>query len=68
MDRATWQQEWTNAWAEYQQAFQAWDSAMPSTQSSLPVQLASIDTANQLKGEMDQAWRRIVELSGNRPI
>ncbi len=69
MDRVTWQQEWTNAWAKHQQANEALDSAMPSTQSSTHVEFESIDTARlqRLKTEVDKAWSRIVELDENRP-
>lgn len=69
MDGSTWQEEWNSAWAEHQRVREAWDGAMPSTRSSLPVQFESIDTAklDQLKSEMDEAWRRILDLDGSRP-
>ena len=69
MDRATWQQEMTNALAEHQQAHEALESATHMTQSRFPVQLESIDTAQveRLTGERDAAWRRIIDLLKNRP-
>lgn len=69
MERATSQQEWKRAWADYEQAHKAWDAAMPSTQSSMPIQFESIDMdrLDQLKAEMDRAWSRIVTLDQNRP-